>query len=73
MNAKRLTPTQDAADRDSAEIEALRKSINQDGFDYAKPIEITCVGDSILILDGHKRILAAHSENLELIPCSLTI
>lgn len=71
VSANRLTPTKDAADSNPADIEALRKSINREGFDYAKPIEVSCLGDSFLILDGHKRILAAQAEGIKLVPCTI--
>lgn len=73
VNAKRLTPTKKAADDTTADIEPIRASINQDGFDYRKPIKITSNGDDFLIVDGHKRVIAAQLEKLDLIPCSFSI
>ena len=72
VNAKRLTPTKAVADCSSAEIEALRIAINQNGFDYTQPIEISYHEDKFSIADGHKRVFAAQLENLDLIPCLLT-
>jgi cytidylate kinase len=70
-NARRLLPTQALPAK--AEVEALRESIRQRGFDEAFPIDCVRHQDEFYIRDGHKRALAAYLEGVDLLPCSLTL
>jgi len=72
VNTQRLIPSIHATDFNAAEIDAIRHSIREAGFDYTRPIEITCHGDTFLIMDGNKRAIAAHLETLDLIPCVIS-
>jgi len=72
VNANRLAPSKAVEDFPPADIEAIRQSIQRQGFDGGKPIEIASHGDTLFIIDGHKRAIAAQLENLDLIPCLLT-
>lgn len=72
VNAKRLLPTRDWTRTDfSAKAEAMRRSMRDHGFDYARPVEVAHDGDDLLVADGHQRAAAAHAEGVSLIPCRL--
>lgn len=71
LNPKRLIPTRPAAHYANERLEEIETAIAQSGFDYSQSIEVVAAGDFFYLADGHKRALAAHRNQIDLVPCRL--
>ena len=71
LSPKNVFPMKSIREHSDNSIEDIRDSIQQNGFDYLKPVEVIQNDGYFFIYDGHKRCSGAIKSGIDLIPVAV--